>query len=766
MEDEAAPRALEKASFSAQHHRKTEVVSTPSGGPQSLPRRSPLTGNLRSCNTRRAQRSWHKRRVRESNALFWALWPKQAVAANGPPRATAREHAPQQPRPISIQDAVSAPELGVKPQQKESRPTMQRPQHVDPRQRVLARTRRFRALRARTRAAWHTKGVEEAHHYLLHSCPECDGSCLEISEHLLGCLTCDAVVLRASRLLTEPAYGVTGPTTFWHQQPQLRMGYPSWAGKGALCGTHVNTNSTSSAWKEDASFGAKVSGGPSSQSDRPTQHPCPSPRCAGLPSNCEVQENHILCDQEANESSPEAAQAAQDSGTKTHPSNYPARRHRTQASRAPIPQLTHVAAVLRQASADEPRLQEAAVELAEWVDSSELPEESLEHQLAWQILEHCAGTPGPLDLHTLAAFADIANQAQVVGPAQPLVLAVANITHWRPEILRWYQHTGADCLPAQETHLSQAQEAKAKATLVEVGLHSFWAGATATNSTKGGLVVATPWQAHPRLIQSFTVDGCGFIAVELPRVQWRLALVTVYLQTATGLQAEPNATILATLLALLQRLPNWFAAGDWNVDLQQFAATNIPVVARGEVIGSPAAALPSGNTLDYVLASRSVAGLVNLQVDKAVPFGPHYCLRLELDLAHGLLNLPALKGFSGPQGAIPVPLAPTPPSALHAEGCEIEDTSLDCGHAPVTLPGTGCGLEPWNPAITVPAVNIGGATWPLRGTTKDFADFSKEVETPCLVKPKVEEWQTRSPTDPCFAMTGMPTAGTVSRTPS
>ena len=372
-------------------------------------------------------------------------------------------------------------------------------------------------------------------------------------------------------------------------------------------------------------------------------------------------------DQVTDETSPEAAQAAQASGTKTLPSNYPARRRRTRASRAPIPQLTHVATVLHQASADEPRLQEAAVELAEWVDSSELPEESLEHQLAWQILEHCAGTPGPLDLHTLAAFADIANQAQVVGPAQPLVLAVANITHWRPEILRWYQHTGADCLLAQETHLSQAQEAKAKATLVEVGLHSFWAGATATNSTKGGLVVATPWQAHPRLIQSFTVHGCGFIAVELPRVQWRLALVTVYLQTATGLQAEPNATILATLLALLQRLPNWVAAGDWNVDLHQFAATNIPVVARGEVIGSPAAALPSGNTLDYVLASRSVAGLVNLQVDKAVPFGPHYCLRLELDLAHGLLNLPALKGFSGPQGAFPAPLAPDPPLLLRMQ---------------------------------------------------------------------------------------------------
>eukprot|EP00439_Symbiodinium_sp_Y106_P087206 s720_g42.t1 len=430
--------------------------------------------------------------------------------------------------------------------------------------------------------------------------------------------------------------------------------------------------------------------------------------CTGLSSIREVQGNHTMHDQVPDETSPEAAQVVQASGTKVLPSKYPARRHRTKASRSSIPQLTHAATVLRQAGADEPRLQEAAVELAEWVESSELPEETLEHQLAWQILEHCAGTPGPLDLHTLAAFADIANEAQVVGPARPLVLAVANITHWRPEILHWYHHTGADCLLAQETHLSQAQEAKAKATLVEAGLHSFWAGATATNSTKGGLVVATPWQAHPRLIQSFTVDGCGLIAVELPRVQWRLALVTVYLQTAKGLQAEPNATIMAALLALLQRLPNWVAAGDWNVDLQQFAATNIPVVARGEVIGSPAAALPSGNTLDYVLASRSVAGLVSLQVDKAVPFGPHYCLRLELDLAHGLLNLPTLKGFSGPHGAFPVPLAPTPPpSAPPAEGYEIEEASLDCGHVPITTPVTGCGLEPWTPAEAVPAVNIG-----------------------------------------------------------
>ena len=728
--DEAVPRALEEASFSAQRQgKRREVVFTPSGGPRSLRRRPILTGNHRIQDTRRARRSWQERRIRESNALFWASWKKQVAVVNGSPRATAREETPLQPRPISIQDVVPAPVPTANSLHGANQSTLQQPQRVDPRQRVLARTSRFKALRACARATWHNMGVEETNPALLHSCPECDGSCLEISEHLIGCLRCDTVALRINRLKTEAVQRTSWLSNFWHRQPQLRTGHPSWTKKCTLRAPHVTIESASPTWKEDDPLRVEVRGGPDSQGDGPTQHPSPSLRCTGLSSIRKVQGTHTMHDQVPDETGPETAQVVQASGTKVLPANYPARRHRTKASRSSIPQLTHAATVLRHAGADEPRLQEAAVELAEWVESSELPEESLEHQLAWQILEHCAGTPGPLDLHTLAAFADIANEAQGVKPAQPLVLAVANITHWRPEILHWYQHTGADCLLAQETHLSQEQEAKAKATLVEAGLHSFWAGATATNSTKGGLVVATPWQAHPRLIQSFTVDGCGFIAVELPRVQRRLALVTVYLQTATGLQAEPNATIMAELLALLQRLPNWVAAGDWNVDLQKFAATNIPVVARGEVIGSPAAALPSGNTLDYVLASRSVAGLVSIQVDKAVPFGPHYCLRLELDLAHGLLNLPTLKGFSGPQGTSPVPLASTPPSAPPAEGYETEEASLDCGLDPVTTPVTGCGLEPRTPAHAAPAVNIGGATWPLRGTTKDFADFSKEVET-------------------------------------
>ena len=93
--------------------------------------------------------------------------------------------------------------------------------------------------------------------------------------------------------------------------------------------------------------------------------------------------------------------------------------------------------------------------------------------------------------------------------------------------------------------------------------------------------------------------------------------------------------------------------------MDKFAGTNIATSAGGEVLGSKDAAIESGNTLDFVMASRSVAGLVRLSVDKVVPFAPHFCLMLEIDLAHGLLNLPSLKGFAGLQGSLPAP-SPSP----------------------------------------------------------------------------------------------------------
>ena len=164
----------------------------------------------------------------------------------------------------------------------------------------------------------------------------------------------------------------------------------------------------------------------------------------------------------------------------------------------------------------------------------------------------------------------------------------------------------------------------------------------------------------------------------------------MYLQSGTGLHTEPNATILAQLLAFVQCIPNWVAAGDWNVDLDKFASTNIAAEARGQLLGSKEAAISSGNTLDFVLASRSVAGLLRLRVDKVVPFAPHFCLVLEVDVAHGLLNLPALKGFSSIQhllkpGQRDSTSAPTPAGTTEETGTPLSKSRYQWS-AVATLP--------------------------------------------------------------------------------
>ena len=74
------------------------------------------------------------------------------------------------------------------------------------------------------------------------------------------------------------------------------------------------------------------------------------------------------------------------------------RRVRGRAAKHGVPQLGHLAQQLRSKPADDPQLHAAALE------KGQMPEESLESQLAWQVLEHCSGTPGPLDLPTLAAL--------------------------------------------------------------------------------------------------------------------------------------------------------------------------------------------------------------------------------------------------------------------------------------------------------------------------------------------------------------------------
>ncbi|CAE7262284.1 unnamed protein product, partial [Symbiodinium sp. CCMP2456] len=395
------------------------------------------------------------------------------------------------------------------------------------------------------------------------------------------------------------------------------------------------------------------------------------------------------------------------------------RRRRRQEREHSIPQIHDLAALLRSHSVEHPAVHQAAIDLAEWVESERMPEESLESQVAWCVLEHCSGTPGPLDTHTLAAFLDGAEEAYSPEQGEPLQLAVANVTKWRPDILRWFQQTKASCFLGQETHLNSEQTQQARASLAGVGLHSFWAGATEGKQSKGGIVVATPWQSHPRLVQERTVEGCGYLAVELPRVKWRLVVITVYLKAGTGLHVEPNASLLADLMALTKTLPNWVAAGDWNVDVDKFASTNINTILGAEIIADKAAAISTGNTLDFVLASRSVAPMLTLTVDKAVPFAPHFALNLTLNLEHGMCHLPTLPAFPGPPG-------PYDTKVVQNYDQDIAGSAPENGVAP---PGASCAApQDQHRLLNGDTLDIGGVKLDNSGTTAAFAALSTSVE--------------------------------------
>ena len=400
--------------------------------------------------------------------------------------------------------------------------------------------------------------------------------------------------------------------------------------------------------------------------------------------------------------------------------------------------LRGMAETLKACTAQDPLLQQQAIALGEWVEREGLPEETLESQVAWQVMEHCSGTPGALDLPTLGAFLHIAAETYQPGLPTPLRVTVANVTKWRQDILKWFQHVQDEVLLAQETHLSLEQEKQAKTALRAAGYHSFWSGATDTNLTKGGVVVATKWHAHPRLVHAFTTEGCGFVAVELPRVHWRLVLISVYLRSGVPLQVEPNSTILAELLTVVKNIPNWIAAGDFNIDVKKFASTNIATVARAEIIADGGAAIHSGNTLDYVLASRSVAPLVSLKVDKVVPFSPHFALRLQLDLRHGSIKLPTLRGFGGNLRATTANQASGPSQGNFGVAPPYEATALatvkgpGSTHGDADKPSPGGTESPEVPTDLEshhrPAGCVGEVSLSMQGLTEDFAAFSAEVE--------------------------------------
>ena len=178
---------------------------------------------------------------------------------------------------------------------------------------------------------------------------------------------------------------------------------------------------------------------------------------------------------------------------------------------------------------------------------------------------------------------------------------------------------------------------------------------TARHGTKGGVAVLTKTHIQSRVMQHFTVEGCGFCAVEIRVRGVSLLLLSLYLQNSTPLHCHPNAEIVARLVAVIKHHSGqWLIAGDFNLSPQEVADTALVNELGGQLhtVGFPTT--HGGSELDFAITSSAVAGLISVELDWSAPHRPHASLCIEFlipgkqDKALRLLDFPVNEAVAEP----------------------------------------------------------------------------------------------------------------------
>ena len=228
-----------------------------------------------------------------------------------------------------------------------------------------------------------------------------------------------------------------------------------------------------------------------------------------------------------------------------------------------------------------------------------------------------------------------------------LKVTTANVTSWRKQVLDWHCASKGEILLVQETHLHGDDLMAFGIQAYKAGYHHFGGEGSPPNPRpKGGVAILVPAQMHGREVEHFSIQGCGFVAVELPRIRWNLLVVSLYLKVDSGLQSYPNVEILSQLACLLRSHRNFIVAGDWNVQIEELAGTSMPEVLSAELLTDGQATVVSGSTLDFGLASMSIAAHTRTATDWEVPFGTHAAVHFEIDISQGQVPVPQIRGFT------------------------------------------------------------------------------------------------------------------------
>ena len=141
---------------------------------------------------------------------------------------------------------------------------------------------------------------------------------------------------------------------------------------------------------------------------------------------------------------------------------------------------------------------------------------------------------------------------------------------------------------------------------------------TGQGGSSGGVAVLAKRHLNFRFLDSFQLQGKGFVLAVARFAGSDVVFGSLYLETGQDLSTPTNAAILAKLVATLQALAApWLVAGDFNCDLDTIRQTRLAEATNGAFIGAGEATCSTGGQIDYVWVHTRLQGLTEVSVDSA-----------------------------------------------------------------------------------------------------------------------------------------------------
>ena len=120
-----------------------------------------------------------------------------------------------------------------------------------------------------------------------------------------------------------------------------------------------------------------------------------------------------------------------------------------------------------------------------------------------------------------------------------------------------------------------------------------------------------------------------FWANVLRRMHWEIVLASVYFKCGEDINSPANAQA-----AFFQELATpWSVIGDFQVPPEQRDGHHLLNVRKAEIVCSGQPATIHGAKLDYILAGRTVAPFIDVNVTWNVPWRPHAGVVIRMDKA-------------------------------------------------------------------------------------------------------------------------------------